>query len=140
MGLSFGTPPSSEEPWEVQQLGSYTVVIPYGSEETLRIEAVNVGRESVFDSLRTGTPVAGEIIRKSFAGRDAYQYTCDRCLENQYSRAIIIIDLISTRWQENNEIWYDIYFSPELSKEGREYQNNLIATYDQILSTFRFLE
>jgi len=129
-GFEFEYPPD----WEVQELGTYeiegdshVVVIPIGEEVPLRIETINVGRESVFDP---ALPLAGGIKDTKFAGRAAKQDICEWCITDRYLRNIRITEIQDIPWEEFNEIWYEV-------NRQTEY---LIPTFDQILSTFKFIE
>lgn len=91
----------------------------------ISVDAVNVGRESLFDQ---GASPGCVIKNIEFAGRRAKE-----CLLNDkelgYVRNIAITDLHGINWKEGNEI--------DFSVRPKEYQN-LVPMYNQILSTFKF--
>jgi len=90
------------------------------------IDPVNVGRESVFDKKANPACQITEVI---FANKTAKECRSEGS-DGSYSRFIKITDLKTTNWEEYNEISY--YLDQE--------NIDLVETYDQILSTFKFIE
>lgn len=124
---------------EIDNIYPYGIsLFPKGFKENkrdimLRIDPINVGRDSVFESTAHSELVAGSFEDTIFAGKEAKQYICGPpCLPNKYfSKAIHIVDIEKINWGQYNEIAYNV---------RTETYKYLIPTFEKILSTFRFLQ